>query len=153
MQGKASVKLKFQKAKSNKDIQNICDYNIDAFSDSPDFNWNMDEIQNEVAEGWELYSVMVDDEIIAALFFKTDKDTLYTKNTAVKVSYQGSGFSHKIKEYFEKVGRDKGLKHIIHYCRIDNFRMYSLNESHGYRKTPNKFGPDGQVVEWIKDLN
>ncbi len=153
MQGKASVKLKFQKAKSNKDIQNICDYNIDAFSDSPDFNWNMDEIQNEVAEGWELYSVMVDEEIIAALFFKTDKDTLYTKNTAVKVSYQGSGFSHKIKEYFEKVGRDKGLKHIIHYCRIDNFRMYSLNESHGYRKTPNKFGPDGQVVEWIKDLN
>jgi len=153
LQGKASVKLKFQKAKSNKDIQNICDYNIDAFSDSPDFNWNMDEIQNEVAEGWELYSVMVDEEIIAALFFKTDKDTLYTKNTAVKVSYQGSGFSHKIKEYFEKVGRDKGLKHIIHYCRIDNFRMYSLNESHGYRKTPNKFGPDGQVVEWIKDLN
>ena len=153
MQGKASVKLKFQKAKSNKDIQNICDYNIDAFSDSPDFNWNLDEIQNEVAEGWELYSVMVDDEIIAAVFFKTDKTTLYTKNTAIKVSYQGSGFSHKVKEYFEKVARDKGLTHIAHYCRIDNFRMYSLNESHGYRKTPNKFGPDGQVVEWIKDLN
>lgn len=112
----------------------------------------MEEIRNEVAEGWELYSVMVDGEIIAALFFKADKDTLYTKNTAIKVSYQGSGFSHKIKEYFEKVAREKGLKHIAHYCRIDNFRMYSLNESHGYRKTPKKMG-DGQVVEWMKDLH
>lgn len=146
------MKLKFQKAKSNKDIQSICDYNIDAFSDSPDFNWNLDEIQNEVAEGWELYSVMVDGEIIAAVFFKTDKNTLYTKNTAIKVNYQGSGFSHKIKEYFEKVAREKGLKHIAHYCRIDNFRMYSLNESHGYKKTQKKVGEDGQVVEWVKDL-
>lgn len=111
----------------------------------------MDEIRNEVSEGWELYSVMVDGEIIAALFFMTDKDTLYTKNTAIKVNYQGSGFSHKIKEYFEKVAREKGLKHIAHYCRIDNFRMYSLNESHGYRKTQKKMG-DGQVVEWMKDL-
>ncbi len=146
------MKLKFQKAKTNKDIQSICNYNIDAFSDSPDFNWNLDEIHNEVSEGWELYSVTVDNEIIAALFFKIDKDTLYTKNTAIKINYQGSGFSHKIKEYFEKVARENKLKHIAHYCRIDNFRMYSLNESHGYRKTPNKFGPDGQVVEWIKDI-
>jgi predicted GNAT family acetyltransferase len=146
------MKLKFQRAKSENEIRSVVDYNIDAFSDSPDFKWTFDEVTNEVAEGWELYSVALNNEIIAAVFYKIDGTKLLTKNTAIKVDHQGSGHSHKIKEFFEKVAREKHLKEIVHYCRIDNFRMYSLNESHSYKKTPNKIGPDKLVVEWIKEV-
>ncbi len=146
------MKLKFQKAKNENDIKEIFDYNIDAFSDSPDFKWTFDEIKKEVSEGWQLYSMASEGEIIAAVFYKIEGDHLLTKNTAIKVTHQGSGFSHNIKEFFEKVAREKRLKRIFHYCRIDNFRMYSLNESHSYVKTPNKIGPEGLVVEWVKEL-
>jgi len=146
------VKLKFQKAKNEQDIKEIFDYNIDAFSDSPDFKWTFDEIKKEVSEGWQLFSMATEEEVIAAVFYKVEGDHLLTKNTAIKVTHQGSGFSHKIKEFFEKVAREKRLKRIFHYCRIDNFRMYSLNESHSYVKTPNKLGPEGLVVEWVKEL-
>lgn len=146
------MKLNFKKAKSEKDVQSIFDYNIDAFSDSPDFKWTLDEIKKEVADGWELYSLWHEDEIVAAVFYKVEGDSLLTKNTAIKIDHQGAGLSHTIKEFFEKVAREKKLKRIFHYCRIDNFRMYSLNESHQYKKTPKKFGPDGLVVEWVKTL-
>jgi predicted GNAT family acetyltransferase len=146
------MRITFKKAKSEKEIKAIFDYNIDAFSDSPDFKWTFEEIKKEVGEGWELYSMMLDNEIIAALFYKIEGQSLLTKNTAIKITHQGSGFSHKIKEFIEKVARDNKLKRIFHYCRIDNFRMYSLNESHSYKKTPNKFGPEGLVVEWVKEL-
>jgi len=145
-------KLKFVKAKSETDIKEIINYNIDAFSDTPDFKWTYDEVKKEVGEGWELYSMNLNNEVIAALFYKVENSKLLTKNTAIKVDYQGSGFSHKMKEFFEKVARENRLKSIVHYCRIDNFRMYSLNESHSYVKTPNRMGPQGTVVEWIKDL-
>lgn len=145
--------LTFKKAANDKDIQAVFDHNIDAFSDSPDFKWTLDEIRNEVSEGWELYSLISDKDIVAAAFFKVEGDALLTKNTAIKSDHQGSGLSHAIKEFFEKIARDKKLKRIFHYCRIDNFRMYSLNESHSYRKTPNKIGEDGLVVEWVKLLS
>ncbi len=147
------MKVSFKKAKTEKDIKSILDYNIDAFSDSPDFKWTFEEIKKEVADGWELFSLNLDAEVLAAVFYKVEDDSLLTKNTAIKITHQGSGFSHAIKEFFEKVAREKGLKKIIHYCRIDNFRMYSLNESHGYKKTPRKLGPEGQVVEWMKTLD
>jgi predicted GNAT family acetyltransferase len=147
------VDLVFHKADNEKHIKDIHEYNIDAFSDSPDFNWTLKEIKNEVKDGWELYGAYLGEEIIAAIFMKEEQDTLLSKNTAIKMSHQGSGYSHMIKEFIEKVAREKHLKKIAHYCRIDNFRMYSLNESHGYKKTPNKIGPDGQVVEWIRDLS
>lgn len=146
------MRLKFQKAKTEKEIRAIYDYNIDAFSDSPDFKWTFDEIKKEVSEDWELFSMTLDGEIIAAIFYKIEKDSLLTKNTAIKVTHQGSGYSHKMKEFYEKVARDNKLKKIFHYCRIDNFRAYSLNESHKYKKTPNKYGPDELVVEWVKAL-
>ena len=144
--------LTFKKAKSEKDIKSIHDYNIDAFSDSPDFKWTFEEIKKEVADGWELNSLMDEGEVVAAVFYKVETDSLLTKNTAIKIDHQGAGLSHAIKEFFEKVAREKKLKRIYHYCRIDNFRMYSLNESHQYKKTPRKLGPDGLVVEWMKSL-
>jgi N-acetylglutamate synthase-like GNAT family acetyltransferase len=146
------MKLTFKKAKTEKDIKSIHDYNIDAFSDSPDFKWTFEEIKKEVADGWELYSLISDTEVVAAVFFKVEGDSLLTKNTAIKIDHQGAGLSHSIKEFFEKTAREHKLKKIYHYCRIDNFRMYSLNESHQYKKTPKKLGPGGLVVEWVKNL-
>lgn len=147
------MKLTLKKARNESDIQEIYDHNIDAFSDSPDFKWTLDEIKNEVADGWELYSLGLGKDIVAAVFYKIEGDSLLTKNTAIKADHQGVGLSHTIKEFFEKVARENNLSKIYHYCRIDNFRMYSLNESHSYKKTPNKIGADGLVVEWVKQLN
>lgn len=146
------MSLKFIKASNSKDIKTIYDYNIDAFSDSPGFNWNFDEIKKEVKAGWELYGVEESGEIIAALFYKLDGKTLFSKNTSIKISHQGSGFSHKIKDFFEVQAKESKVKEIVHYCSIDNFRMYSLNESHGYEKSDKRLGEKGQVVEWIKKM-
>jgi predicted GNAT family acetyltransferase len=144
--------LAYKKVESEEDIQKVYDYNIDAFSDSPDFKWSVDELKREMEEGWELVAVYNNDEVVAAVFYKVEGYTLLTKNTAIKVGHQGGGISHDIKDYLESVAREKKLKEIIHYCRIDNFRMYSLNESHGFEKTHNAYGDKGQVVEWVKSL-
>ena len=146
------MSLDFVKANNSKDIKMIYDYNLDAFSDSPGFNWNYDEIKREVKDGWNLYGVEYKGEVIAALFYKIKDNCLYSKNTSVKISHQGSGFSHKIKDFFEVQAKELKVKQIVHYCSIDNFRMYSLNESHGYAKTSKRLGENGQVVEWIKDI-
>ena len=100
------MKVNFKKAKTEKDIKSILDYNIDAFSDSPDFKWTFEEVKKEVAEGWELFSLMLEGEVIAAVFYKIEDDSLLTKNTAIKINYQGSGFSHTIKEFFEPYNRN-----------------------------------------------
>lgn len=144
--------LTFTHVTKEKDIQAVYDHNIDAFSDSPDFKWNLQEIKNEIKGGWDLYSVSVGKEIVAALFVSEVNKGLYTKNTGLKMHHQGSGFSHEIKEFYEKLAREKKLGRIVHYCRIDNFRMYSLNESHGYRKTEKPVDEEGLVVEWTKLL-
>ena len=69
----------------------------------------------------------------------------------LKINHQGAGYNHLIKEFFERKAKELGVGSIKHYCRIDNFRMYSLNESHGYAKTANTI-EDGQIVEWEKLL-
>mgnify|MGYP006297691137 CR=1 FL=1 len=112
---------------------------------------HLEEIKKELKEGWELYSATTGGDIIAAVFLKLEDGVLKTKNTAIKMAHQGSGYSHQIKEFMEEKAREYKAKAIYHYCRIDNFRMYSLNESHGYQKTGNKFD-EGQVVEWKKNL-
>lgn len=142
------MSLSFYAVTKPKDIQKIYDYTIDAFSDSPDFNWNLEEIRKEVKDGWSLFGAKNDsDEIVAALFFRLDDGSLLTKNTGLKINHQGAGYNHQIKEFFETKAKELKAKKIKHYCRIDNFRMYSLNESHGYKKTGNKID-DGQIVEW-----
>ena len=93
----------------------------------------------------------MEQEIVAACFYKKEDDSLLTKNTGLKINHQGSGYSHAIKEFFEREAKKLGCSRLIHYCRIDNFRTYSLNESHGYKKTGNSF-QNGQVVEWAKSI-
>ena len=66
------------------------------------------------------------------------------------MNYQGSGYSHKIKEFIEQLAKKYKVEEVVNFCGIDNFRMYSLNESHGYKKTGRKVGPKEDVVEWIK---
>lgn len=144
--------LKFVKATEKEAFENIFNHNIDAFSDSPDFSWNLDEIKKEVKAGWELYSVEVENEIIAAVFLKQEKNRLLSKNTSIKMHYQGSGYSHKIKDFVEEEAKKRGLHEIIHFCAIDNFRMYSLNESHGYAKLP-RVETDAMTVAWSKKVS
>lgn len=145
------MQLEFRKTTKESEFREIYEHNLDAFTDTPDFCWNLEEIKKEVKEGWELYAVYAENEIIAAVFIKQENTDLLTKNTALKMSHQGSGFSHQIKEFLEEEAKKRGAKRIVHYCRIDNFRLYSLNESHGYRKTGKQLD-DGQIVEWEKNL-
>ena len=126
--------------------------NIDAFTDPPGFQWSVKDIRNEIDQGWNLYAVELQGEIIASVFIKVDSDSLKTKNTSVKMNHKGSGFNHQIKDFFELKARSLKKKTIYHYCRIDNFRMYSLNESHGYKKTQ-RVQPNPHVVEWVKDID
>ena len=144
--------LIFKPATTQKDIKSVVEYNIDAFSDSPDFNWNLEEVNLEISDGWELFSVSFSNEIIAAVFLKSEGDALLSKQTAIKMSHQGKEFSHRIKDFIEQKAKEKKLKKVVNHCRIDNFRMYSLNESHGYTKTNKKMDDSGQIVEWIKKL-
>lgn len=143
--------LVFKKAQKDSQYRSIFEHNLDAFTDTPDFHWSLEEIKKEVKEGWELYAVYAHDEIVAALFLKLDGGKLLTKNTALIMSHQGSGYSHQIKEFVEQEAKKRKAKKIYHYCRIDNFRLYSLNESHGYRKTGRQFD-EGQIVEWEKQV-
>jgi isocitrate lyase len=146
------MKLNFQKAQTTQDIQNVYEYNIDAFSESPDFNWNLKEIEKEVSDGWDLYAAYLGEEVIAAIFLKKEGGQLLSKTTSIKMNYQGSGYSHKIKEFIEESAQKNKINQVVNFCGIDNFRMYSLNESHGYKKTGRKLGAKGTVVEWVKVL-
>lgn len=147
--------LTFRPAKNSDDYQEILDYSIDAFSESPDFDWDLDSLKAEVKDGWKIKAVLAGKEIIAAILYKLEKEgkhkSLLTKNTAIKFNHQGSGHSHSIKEHLEEVAKELGANKVKHYCRIDNFRAYSLNESHGYKKTPNTL-ENGLIVEWEKSL-
>lgn len=147
--------LTYRAATKDADYKEILDYSIDAFSDSPDFQWNLEALKKEVKDGWKIEAVLNSKEIIAAILYKVETEekekTLLTKNTAIKFNHQGSGHSHAIKEHFEELAISLGVKSIKHYCRIDNFRAYSLNESHNYKKTK-KTLEDGLIVEWEKTL-
>ncbi len=144
--------LSFIEVTSQKDIKNVFDHNIEAFSDSPDFKWSIDDIKKELKEDWSLYSVEVESEIIAAAFVKLEGSVLHSKNTSIKMQFAGSGFSHRIMDFFEEKAFELKAKSIIHYCAIDNFRQYSLNESHGYVKSDRRLGRDGLTTEWVKML-
>ena len=148
------AKLEFKRATSDRDIQKIYEYTIDAFVDfSPETKWSIKEIKHELAEGWQLYGVLHKGQVISALFLKVQDGALLTKNTAIEQDYQGAGFSHRIKEFFEQQARANHLSKIIHYCAIDDFRMYSLNESHGYHKVNRSPVQEHLLTEWVRDLN
>lgn len=144
--------LEFVSVQKDTELKNVYDFNMEAFSDSPDFKWTFDDIKSEVRDGWCLFSVNLDQDIIAAAFYKMDGEVLHCKNTSIKMQYQGSGYSHRIMDFFEEKARELKARQIVHYCSIDNFRQYSLNESHGYTKSDRRLGRQGHTTEWIKSI-
>jgi hypothetical protein len=144
--------LHFIHSTSKDQIEQIYNFNVQAFTDSHDFNWTKENIQNEIKAGWNLYSVQIDNDIVCALFLKEEANTLFTKNTPIKINYQGNGFSHLIKEFYEDYANSNNLQRVVNYCPIDNFRMISLNEGHDYTKTGQTLGGNDQMLEWEKIL-
>ena len=142
--------IKFVKTQSAKDVKEVFDFNIDAFSDSPDFKWTLEDIKKELKDDWNLFSVNLGNEVIGAAFYKFEKKILYCKNTSIKMFYHGSGYSHCVMSFFDSVALELKASKIVHYCSIDNFRQYSLNESNGLKKTSNKLGVNGHTTEWVK---
>lgn len=144
--------LVFREAKKEEEVVNLSKFDIQAFTDTQDFSWSLDNIKKEVKTGWKLYSVMSDDEIVAAVLMKKDGDTLFTKNTPIKMAFQGNGFSHKIKNFYEDEAKRMHINRVVNYCPTDNFRMIALNESHGYKRTGKAFGVSNNIIEWVKVL-
>lgn len=144
--------LQFKEIKKEEDITNIANFDIQAFADSQDFRWSVDNIKNELKVGWKLYSVQYGPETVAAMFIKNDKETLFTKNTPIKMAFQGNGFSHQIKDFYELEAARLKLSKVVNYCPDDNFRMIALNESHGYKRAPETLkGAKGMIV-WEKNI-
>lgn len=147
-------KLKFEKIEDPKDIEKVYNYDVEVFTETPDFDWTLESIKDEVQDGWSLYAVTLGEQIIAAAFLKEDDldETLLTKNTPIKMIFQGNGFSHRIKDFFEEEAKSRQKKHLHHYCSSHNFRMIALNESHGYVRTPKVFNDVKYMTEWKKTL-
>lgn len=144
--------LVFKEAKKEEEVVNLSKFDIQAFTDTQDFSWNLDNIKKEVKTGWKLYSVTAEEEIVAAVLMRKDGDTLLTKNTPIKMAFQGNGFSHKIKNFYEQEAKKLNVVKVVNYCPVDNFRMIALNESHGYKRTGNAFGLGSNIIEWVKVL-
>lgn len=142
--------LVFKEVKKESEIEDLSNFEVQVFADTQDLPWNLANIRKEIKEGWKLYSVNYGPETIAALFLKADKDSLFTKNTPIKLAFQGNGFSHRIKDFYEEEAERLHLSRVVNYCPVDNFRMIALNESHGYRKTGNHLGNHRSIVEWEK---
>jgi predicted GNAT family acetyltransferase len=144
--------LVFKEAKKEEEVVNLSKFDIQAFTDTQDFSWTLDNIKKEVKTGWRLFSVMTDDEIVAAVLMRKEGDTLFTKNTPIKMAFQGNGFSHQIKNFYETEAKKQQISKVVNYCPVDNFRMIALNESHGYKRTGNAFGISNNIIEWVKEL-
>jgi hypothetical protein len=145
-------KINFIPSSTADEIEQIYNFNVKAFADSQDFLWTPENIKSEIEAGWNLYSVRIDDDIICALFIKEEDKALYTKNTPIKLNYQGNGFSHIIKEFYEEYAVDNNLEKLVNYCPDDNFRMISLNEGHDYTKTGRTVDGKEHMLEWEKSL-
>lgn len=146
------MSLVFQECGSDQEIKDIYNFNVHAFADTQDFEWSEDNIKKELGEGWRLLSVSFDNSIVAAVFLKIEGSSLFTKNTPIKIDYQGNGFSHMIKDFYEQFAEGKNIDTIINYCPNDNFRMISLNEGHDYTRTGKVLGEHSNIIEWHKSL-
>jgi len=143
--------LTFKKIKTDSDINKVLSHNADAFMDIPmTIGWSKNDLKKELEDGWEIFSASFGPDIVACLFLKDEKSVLFTKNTPVKLQFQGNGFSHTIKEFYEDEAQTRRIKKIISYCPSNNFRMISLNEGHQYKRTGRFFGKDNEIIEWEK---
>ncbi len=142
--------LTFGSSRSITDLKAIYDYDIGIFADAPEVEWTPEGLAEEIKKGWKIYAVKLGDEIIAAAFTKKYRGELLTKSTPIKLMHQGNGFSHQIKEFFEKKAAKAQVKKVINYTPADNFRMIALNESHGYHRIENK--STKVILAWEKKM-
>jgi predicted GNAT family acetyltransferase len=142
--------LLFSRCKTEDDLRKVYNYEVDVFAEAGNFEWSWENLISEQKQGWEIYSLTLDQEILAAIFLRLDENALYTKNTSMKMSYQGHGYSHRIKEFYEQKAKEKAAKKIINFCAVDNFRTIALNESHGYQRIG--VLNNGEVLKWEKTL-
>ncbi len=155
LEGLKKMSLKFYLCDNEEDILEVVNFNNKAFSDIPQVEWSLDSIKHEMGNKWKLIAVESEEEseIIAVLFVKLDGDMLHTKNTSIKLPYQGQGCSHEIKEFYEEYAIDNSAKKIANVCHNTDFRTISLNEKHGYKKNEDSSLPsDSEFVEWKKVL-
>jgi hypothetical protein len=144
--------LVIKECATDTELESLYNFNINAFADMQDFEWTVSELKNQISEGWSVLSVALDQDVVAAVFLRINGDSLITKNTSIKIDYQGNGFSHMIKEFYEEYARNNKINHIINYCAEDNFRMISLNEGHNYVKTGNVLESNNHILEWEKHI-
>jgi RimJ/RimL family protein N-acetyltransferase len=144
------AQAKFKLCKNDSDLKEVYRYDADAFAETSDFEWTIASLKKTQEQGWDIFSVSLDQEIIAACFTKITGKSLHSKNTAIKLSFQGMGISHQIKEFFEDYAKKNKLTSIINYCAVDNFRNIALNESHGYIKLPAE--KNSEVIQWKKKV-
>ncbi len=142
--------LSFEACQGDDQLQEIYNYEVDVFAEAGNFDWSLENLKSQLDDGWKIYSVRAGDEIIAALFLKHQDGTLYTKNTSMKLAYQGLGFSHRIKEFYEEQAKKYKAKTILNDCAVDNFRTIALNESHGYQKVQTL--GNGEITRWQKKI-
>jgi len=144
--------LVIKECETQDELESLYNFNINAFADMQDFEWTVDQLKEQKLNGWSVLSVQVDKDVVAAIFLKIENKALLTKNTAIKINYQGNGFSHLIKEFYEEYARENKLTRIVNFCAEDNFRMISLNEGHDYTKTGNILDSNKHIKEWEKHI-
>jgi predicted GNAT family acetyltransferase len=145
--------IQFIQSKSEQDIADVYNFNVDVFAESPELNWTLDALKDHAGKGWKIYSVQVGKDIVAAALMRAEDKRLVTQNTPIKLEFQGNGYSHKIKEFFEAEAKKLKLAQVVSLCSENNFRMISLNETHGYVKTSKRNESNPEVIEWIKSLD
>ena len=96
------IDLVFKEAKKEEEVVNLSKFDIQAFTDTQDFSWSLDNIKKEVKTGWKLYSVMTDDEIVAAVESAQEHisaevlATKFTRDASLPVLDGDVGFNAKL---------------------------------------------------------
>ena len=124
----------------------------EVFSAEPLVIWNQESVENELDEGWNLYTVLFNKDMVAGLFVKKQADKLITKNTHLNIQYQGNAFSHRIKEFYEELAENENCSSVVNLCGGDHFRTIALNESHGYILEKKDQSEGHEIQTWSKKI-
>ena len=144
--------MKIKLVVTDNDLKRILNYDYGVFSDSLDIDWTISALKQAHQDGWQIYvaETSPEEEIVATILVKIEKEAILTKNTPIKIAHRGNGYSHHIKDFFLDLARKHGVSKIYHYCREDDFRSISLNESSGHKRSGRKWGDKVVFEEWVK---
>ena len=144
--------LNFHEVKNQDEFDQIIRYDQSAFSTGVGFEWSLKGLELEKKRGWKIIGVFNNEIVVASVLAKKEGKTLLTKTSPVKLDFQGNGFSHQIKDYLEDYAKKNKCLSIRHFCRSDDFRGISLNETHGYKKVNFPENDDENISLWEKTL-